>query len=163
MRKKIDLTGQRFGRLIVLRDTGKRCWRYVVWLCRCDCGKLVEVLSNNLKLGRTKSCGCLQKEIMAAKLFKHGDSCGGKESRLYRTWVNMKSRCYYPKSINYKRYGGRGIKICKEWKNNYMMFKNWALANGYQDNLTIDRIDSGGNYCPENCRWLTLSENSRRK
>jgi len=91
----------------------------------------------------------------------HGDTKEGGAVRLYRIWKGIKSRCFNPKQQNYKRYGGKGIKICDEWKNSYLTFKSWALANGYRHNLTIDRIDSDGNYCPENCHWLTLSENSR--
>jgi len=155
--KKIDITGQRFGRLIVLRDTGKRYRRYVIWACKCDCGKLVEVPSGDLRSGKIKSCGCLWKEMVKKINIIHGDS----RIRLYDVWCSMKSRCLNPKNKAYKYYGGKGIKICKEWKNNYMMFKNWALANGYKEGLTIDRIDNDGNYCPENCQWLTKSENSR--
>jgi len=172
--KKIDLTGQQFGRLIVLSDTGKRRHRGIIWLCKCACGKLVEVLSSDLKSGNTKSCGCFQKEIakkimttfrknMKKPQFIHGDNCGGKQSRLYRIWHNMKSRCYNSNSINYKYYGDKKIKICKEWKNNYMMFKNWALANGYKKDLTIDRINNNKGYYPENCRWISLSENLKNK
>jgi len=159
--KKINLIGQRFGRLIVLRDTGKRCWRYVVWLCKCDCGRLTEVLNNNLRTGCTKSCGCLQKEIVKKINTIHGDTKEGKAVRLYRIWRSMKSRCYNPNHNSYKYYGGKGIKICDGWKNDYLAFKSWALANGYKDDLTIDRINPDGNYCPKNCRWIPKSENSR--
>jgi len=153
--RKIDITGQKVGRLTVLSDTGKNSGSHTIWLCRCDCGQLTEVRSDRLRSSHTKSCGCLRKEI------KHGDSCGGKKSRLYGIWDSMKLRCFNPKQQGYKYYGGKGIKVCDEWKNSYLTFKAWALANGYQDNLTIDRIDSDGNYCPENCRWLTLAENVR--
>ena len=153
--KKIDITGQKFGRLIVLSDTGKKSGSHRIWLCRCVCGKLTEVRIDKLRAGNTKSCGCLKKEI------KHGDSCGGKMSRLYGIWDSMKQRCLNLKCRAYKYYGGKGIEVCDEWKNSYLTFKAWALANGYQQNLTIDRINSDGNYCPENCRWLTLSENAR--
>jgi len=105
----------------------------------------------------------LRKEIKTARHFIHGDSCKGKRSRLYIIWTDIKLRCLYPKHKSYKNYGGKGIKICDEWKNNYVAFKSWALANGYQQNLTIDRIDNDESYCPKNCRWLTLSENSRNR
>ena len=153
--RKIDITGQKFGRLMVLSDTGKKSRGHRIWLCRCVCGQLIEVLSDRLRSSHTKSCGCLRKEI------KHGDSCGEKKSRLYRIWTDMKSRCLNPKHQSYKYYGGKGIKICDEWKNNYLAFKSWALSFGYRQNLSIDRINSDGNYCPENCRWLAMSENVR--
>jgi len=159
--KKIDLVGRRFGRLIVLSDTGKKYGRNTIWLCQCNCGKLTEVRGDRLKAGNIKSCGCLRKERIKESNTIHGDSCGGKISRLYNIWRKMKSRCFNPKQQGYKYYGGKGIKVCDEWKNNYLAFKSWALANGYRNNLTIDRIDSDGNYCPKNCRWLTLSENVR--
>jgi len=157
--KKIDITGQRFGRLVVLHKTRKRCCGHIIWLCKCVCGKLVEVLSSDLRSGRTKSCGCLWKEVMTI----HGDNRRGKISRLYSIWENMKSRCLNPKRLDYKYYGGRGIKICKEWKNSYTIFKNWALANRYRDDLTIDRVDNNRGYCPENCHWVSLSENLKNK
>jgi len=165
--KKIDITGQRFGRLVVLSDTGKKSGIHTIWLCQCDCGKLVEVRGSDLRSGDTKSCGCLRKEIAKEIVKKvmtiHGDGKRGREARLHRVWRNMKSRCYNPNSINYKYYGDKKIKICDEWKDNYIAFKLWALANGYQDDLTIDRIDGDGDYCPKNCRWLTLFENLRNR
>ena len=159
---KLDLTGQVFGRLTVISDTGKKSGGHMIWLCRCDCGQLTEVRDSDLKTSRTKSCGCLRKETMAAEFFIHGDSYRrGGMSRLYRIWGDMKQRCLNPKQQNYKYYGGKGIKVCPEWQNSYLAFKAWALANGYRDDLTIDRIDNDGGYYPENCRWLMLSENVR--
>jgi len=164
MRNLIDLTGQRFNRLIVLHDTEKKSGSNRIWLCQCDCGRLTEVRGDNLRSDRIKSCGCFRKEIAKeiAKKFMtiHGDA---KRARLYRIWGNMKARCYNPNSANYKRYGGKGIKICNKWKNNYLAFKLWALANGYQEGLTIDRINSNGNYCPENCHWVSMFENLKNR
>ncbi len=159
--KKLDLTGSKIGRLSVLSSTEKRYRGQIVWLCRCDCGKLTEVFTGNLISGNTKSCGCLQREIARNIKLKHGDNCNKKRVRLYRIYHQIKQRCLNRNHSAFKRYGGRGIKVCAEWLNSYPAFKAWALANGYHDDLTIDRIDSDGDYCPENCRWISLSENSR--
>jgi len=161
--RKINLIGQKFGRLIVISDTGKRKSREVVWACRCECGKLTEVVTSSLCRGLTKSCGCLWRERIKESNTIHGDDRRkpGGVMRLYKIWDSMKQRCLNPKCRAYKRYGGRGIRVCPEWQNSYLAFKAWALANGYQDDLTIDRFDSDGNYCPENCRWIPKSENSR--
>ena len=155
--KMINLSGKKLGRLIVLKDSGKRSkTKNIIWLCLCLCGKLTEVDSYNLRNGHTKSCGCLRKR---GYHIIHGDS----KKRLYIVWRSMKIRCYLPSHRVFNRYGGRGIEVCQEWKNDYMKFKIWALKNGYQDNLTIDRIDNDGNYEPNNCRWITRSENTKRR
>jgi len=167
MGKRIDLTGQRFGRLIAIKPTEKRGVNHsIIWLCRCDCGNLKEVNSNNLRKSNTKSCGCLKNEVARKhmrelgllKVCKHG----GSYTRLYRIWGNIKKRCLNANVYEYKNYGGRGIKVCPEWKDSYSAFKFWALLSGYQDNLTIDRIDNDGNYDPNNCQWITRAENTRK-
>lgn len=117
-----------------------------MWYCRCDCGKDVIVWSSSLTCGTTVSCGC--------KTRKHGFS---HKERLYETWKNMRSRCNNPKNKRYAQYGGRGITICSEW-DDYAVFREWAMSAGYQDDLTIDRINVDGNYCPENCQWATNHE-----
>ena len=127
--------------------------------CTCDCGNKTEVLTTTLKNGKTLSCGCLKAEHLSKAVSKHKMS----HSRIYRTWTNMKVRCYERKLSGYKDYGGRGITVCDEWKNNFMAFYNWAMANGYKDNLTIDRINVNGNYEPSNCRWATQAEQNRNK
>lgn len=162
MGKKIDLTGQRFGRLTAIRDTGKKKWAYVVWQCQCDCGSLHEVVTSELTKGKTKSCGCLVKDAVKMNSFKHGGALGGKESRLYSIWCGMKSRCYDKNNIAYKNYGGRGIKVCDWWKKSYQFFKLWALHAGYKPGLTIDRINNNGHYCLANCQWLTRAENAHK-
>ena len=167
---KIDLTGQRFGRLIVLKDSGKRIAHgHIIWLCKCSCGKQVKVISGNLRNGYTRSCGCLKREqtkAMGKACIKHGEN--SKNSRLYTAWINLKRKCYNPNALIYDKYGGRGVRICKEWlgKQGYINFRTWALNNGYPPSLrdfVIDRINIGGNYDPNNCKWMTRSESTRKR
>lgn len=153
-----DLTGQKFGRLTVLQraETINKRTR---WLCRCDCGEEVIVEAYNLTKGHTQSCGCLQKEATAKASTTHGM----RNSRLYRIWNCMHTRCYRKSYHAYKHYGGRGIAICDEWLHDFQAFYDWAMENGYKDNLTIDRIDSNGNYSPSNCRWTTMAIQNKNK
>lgn len=130
-----------------------------LWNCKCDCGKTFVVRAYNLKSGNTKSCGCLQKEIARASHEKHNKT----GTRLYYIWEHMKQRCTNPNDPAYNYYGGRGIKVCNEWTNDFQPFHDWAISNGYADNLTIDRIDVNGNYEPSNCRWITLKHQQRNK
>lgn len=152
----IDLSGQTFGQLYVIKRAVNK-GRRVRFLCRCQCGNEIIVLSDSLKNGKTKSCGCLRTKTTSLLNATHGKS----KTRLYHIWQNMKRRCLRFTNPNFKYYGGRGITICTEWKNSFDTFYAWAVSNGYQENLSIDRIDVNGNYCPSNCRFATKKEQSR--
>lgn len=162
---KKDLTGKKIGRLTVLRLSDNKKNGSTKWVCQCDCGNIVEVFSSNLTREHTKSCGCLAREKSSKRMkeknpgYKHGKN----NSRLHIIWDAMKKRCYLKSHIHYLNYGGRGIEVCEEWKNDFMSFYNWAMDNGYKDDLTIDRIDSDKNYCPENCRWITYKQQANNK
>lgn len=156
MRTAKDLSGQRFGRLTVIhRMEGANCKYYY---CKCDCGNVVTVLGKSLTSGNTKSCGCLHREQLTERNYKHGE----RRTRLYKTWISMKQRCSVHRA-KYKQWEGRGIKVCDEWRDSFTAFKDWAEANGYKEDLTIDRIDVNGNYEPSNCRWITKREQQFNK
>ena len=153
MPKYLDITGQEFGRLKVIEFAGYDQNKAITWRCKCECGNTVVVRSDHLRYGRTSSCGCMKAEI-SAKRGKDSAKHGMWNTRLYHCWQSMKQRCDGTSNeTNKKRYHDRGIRVCDEWYNSFETFMKWSLENGYQDNLTLDRIDSDGNYEPSNCRW----------
>ena len=159
MPKKIEMIGRKFGRLTVIEEATwdkRRDKRYV---CECECGNKVTVLGSLLRKGHTQSCGCLHKERASKANKTHGE----RHTRLYSIWCNMKSRCYCKGIKQWLDYGCRGISVCIEWRDNYVAFRDWALSSGYADDLTIDRIDNSGDYCPDNCRWIPRAEQNRNQ
>lgn len=151
-----NITGKIFGRLTAIELIGASPKGHAVWLFACDCGVQKEIIASEVLKGSTKSCGCLRYENSC--MSKHG----GVKTRLYNIWHGMKERCRNPINKDYKNYGGRGIQICDEWKE-FIGFRDWALSNGYSDNLSIDRINTNGNYEINNCRWATSMEQGRNK
>ena len=148
-----DLTGRTFGELTVIRQSESQRKHQRFWLCRCTCGRTSTVSTADLKSGNTKSCG--------HKKNAHRHGLYGK--RIYRIYQSMKQRCYNPRNTNYKNYGGRGIKMCQEWVDSVETFSEWAISNGYADNLEIDRIDVDGDYSPNNCRWISHYEQCQNR
>lgn len=156
----IDLTNQTFGRLTVLSRSHKGPHGVWFWNCRCSCGNTCVKRGYHLRNGSVKSCGCLEKENLKKihdLQIRHHQS----KTPLYKVWKSMKSRCLNHNNKRYARYGGRGITICEDWLTRFEIFEKWALENGYTEGLTLDRINNDGNYCPENCRFVTIKKNNR--
>lgn len=164
MSKLIDLTGKKFGRLTVLsfhhNKTYKNGQIKKYWLCKCECGNFKIIAGAELRNGNIRSCGCLHKEMISNLNKKHNKA----GTRLYSIWQGMKTRCLNKKVNSYKNYGDRNITICNEWFD-FENFYNWAMNNGYKDNLTLDRIDNNNGYNPKNCKWRTYKQqaNNTRK
>lgn len=154
----MDLIGQKFGRLTVIKKGPKKQGGKQYWMCKCECGNTKSVYQYNLISGQTQSCGCLQKEIAKSNLTKHGFS----KTPIYKIWEAMKRRCDSPKSQRYASYGGRGITYCADWKT-FEGFYQWASTSGYKPGMSIERVDVDKNYCPENCKWIPLKDQPKNK
>lgn len=149
-----DLTGNKYGKLTVISRAANIRGR-TAFRCLCECGGECIVTSDSLKQGKTKSCGCIRK---TGNRKSHGMS----HSKIYNSWRAMHERCRLKTHKEYKNYGGRGIKVCEEWRS-FEPFYQWSLKNGYSEGLTIDRIDVDGNYEPQNCRWITIQQQQKNK
>lgn len=165
MGKFIDLTGQRFGRLSVVKRTGCFNDGQVAWQCVCDCGKAITVRSRDLRTGHTRSCGCLQQDVCRETIIEFHKQMGydGHTQRpVFQVWKDMIRRCYDIENESYKNYGGRGIRVCSEW-HDPRSFEQWALDNGFHKGLQLDRKDNEGDYQPNNCRFVSRIENCNNK
>lgn len=146
----VDITGERYGKLVAICATTERTKNGgVIWLFKCDCGKSKCIPANSVKSGLVKSCGCITKT--------HGMT----GTRLFNIWVDMRQRCSNPNYPQFYLWGGKGVKVCQEWENDFQAFYNWAISNGYDDTLSIERKDGCGDYEPSNCKWATPKEQSR--
>lgn len=166
MSKLKNLEGQKFGHLLVLERAKNKIFKsqqIVCWKCKCDCGNIVIIQSSNLVTGNSTNCGCIRKKHFIESAKKKNTKHNKSYSRIYFIWQSMKDRCYNKHNKNYKNYGQRKIKVCNEWKKDFMNFYNWSINNGYKNDLTIDRIDVNGNYEPSNCRWATIKQQQNNK
>lgn len=158
MGKLKDMTNYKFNGCTVLKRVENK-GKHVCWLCVCKCGNEFVVRGTDIRTGNTKSCGCLNKKLAGDRARKHGN----RNSRLYNIWNNMKMRCSNINSINYKNYGERGIKVCDEWLDSFENFYKWSMNSGYDDTLTLDRIDNDDDYKPNNCRWSDYTQQERNR
>lgn len=164
MPKLMDITGKSFARWTVLSIAGRSKHGKSTWNCKCECGAVSVVVGSSLISGLSSSCGCLADELTVRRSTTHGLSKNGKAvSRLHYIWANMKARCNRENSTDYHNYGARGIKVCKEWENDFLAFHTWAMSAGYDKKLTIERVDNNKGYSPDNCTWATYKDQARNK
>lgn len=157
MRTPEDLRGRKYGDWLV---TGiERVNRKSIWKCVCSCGTERLIFRGNLTLGRTTNCGCKQREKCSVRMSTHGES----KTKLYGVWCAMRRRCYLETTADYKNYGARGITVCEDWRSDFEAFKHWALMNGYEEGLTIERLNVDLNYTPDNCSWVTRTVQNRNR
>jgi len=152
-----DLTGQKFGRFTAIETAGKTKNGQYKWSCECDCGETVVVQGGNLTSGASRSCGCLQRELTSKRSKTHGL----RHHPLYMVHHMIKARCYNKRNKDYKHYGARGIEMCPEWKEDFQTFYDWAMANGYEEGLTVDRVNNDGPYEPSNCQLIGQAAQKR--
>lgn len=158
MPKVIDLTGQKFGMLTVVEFIGRK--NFHSWFrCECKCGGQTVTTSNNLRRFHTTSCGCYNEKMFRESTMKHGLS----KHKLFRTWTDMKNRCYFNKHNRYEYYGGKGIEVCELWLDSFLEFYWWGIREGWKKGLSLDRKDNSKNYCPDNCKWSTVAQQNRNR
>lgn len=162
-RPAIDLAGKTFGQLTVLEraSEGQGSDPHVCWRCRCSCGNTIVTSGQRLRNGTVQSCGCFRKVRMSKLSIDSNTTHGKAKTKLYKVFYGMIDRCYNPNNTRYKNYGGRGIRICPEWLDNFPAFYAWAMAHGYHEGLSIDRIDNDQGYSPQNCRWTNVEQQNR--
>ncbi len=156
----IDLTGQRFGKLMVIKFLGRLNY-HSMYHCACDCGGMAVATSNNLRRNHTTSCGCQssRKDFGRRTTFTHGK----RNHPLYESWLGMRNRCYWPQHNRFEHYGGKGIKVCDEWRDDFEVFYKWGIANGWKKGLQIDRKENDKDYCPDNCKFSTVKQQARNR
>lgn len=158
---KTEWLGKKFGKLTVMGFVSTPYgWE---WKCLCECGNEGVYSPYKLITGHTKTCGCGKVARCLENNEKYCTKHGGRHERLYNIWRGMKQRCFTVTNRDYPNWGGRGIKVCDEWRDDYSSFKEWSVANGYEEHLTIDRINNDGDYEPSNCRWITIQEQAKNR